>query len=61
MNKMPRAIPKADAKHYGEQMAKPDLVFLTEENKDRVGARVKKEMATNGDEDSTLAADKGTD
>lgn len=36
LNKLPKAIPESLAKDYREQMAKPDLIFITKENEERV-------------------------
>lgn len=33
-------VTEKDAKDYKEQMSKPDLVFLTPENKEKVGKRI---------------------
>lgn len=34
LDKLPRVVPVNDAKHYKEQMTKPDLVFVTKKNEE---------------------------
>lgn len=36
LNKLPRVIPESLAKNFEEQMSKPDLVFVTADNKELV-------------------------
>ncbi len=41
---LPPIVPENLAKVYAEQMAKPDLVFITKENQDAIKAEAKKKF-----------------
>ena len=40
LGRLPKVVADAVAKQYREQMQKPDLVFLTKENQEKVKKRV---------------------
>jgi hypothetical protein len=50
-------VPENIAKQYEEQMAKPDLVFLTKENEQRLKAKAMAAEQLNDNKDSGASAD----
>lgn len=44
---LPQVVPESVAKQFKEQMSKPDLVFITAENKDSIEAEARAILADN--------------
>jgi hypothetical protein len=44
LDTLPRVVTEKDARRYAVQMAKPDLVFLTKENEEKVKRRIAPEV-----------------
>lgn len=61
LNRMPKAVPTEVAKQYREQMAKPDLVFITKENQEKLAAQAVVKEMVDAPEGNPPSPDQGID